>query len=98
MLGWLSRLKDSARNSTVQFSRGWKRRCSAKSITSLPGPGRISRPALPNVYGAGSENALVLKKRSAVRWLEGKFTLCPKTTLGRFGVPELAKSVAKYTG
>ena len=44
--------------------------------------------------GAGSENALVLKKRLALRWLAGRFTDWPGTTLGRLGVPEFAKSVA----
>ena len=64
----------------------------------LPGPGMVFLPALPKVYGAGVVKAAVLKKWFAVRWSRGSATLWPGTMLGRFGVPELAKSSAKKYG
>src|SRR5258708_1845422 len=68
------------------------------STTATPGVGKMFRPALPNVYGFGSENALTLNHCWAVRWLAGLFTSCPSTTFGRLGVPVFAKSVPKYQG
>src|SRR5205085_9237792 len=66
-LGWLNVLKLSARNWIEWPSRTRKRRCRPKSKRLLPGPGMVSRPALPKVKGAGAEKAEVLKKCSDVR-------------------------------
>src|SRR5262249_16198209 len=63
----------------------------------LPGPGTVSRPALPNVNGALSVNAFVLKNSTVLRWLRGRAIDCPGTMFGRLIVPELALSVPKQS-
>ncbi len=90
--GWLKTLNPSVRNSSPTRSVRAKRLCKARSITSLPGPGMMSRPALPNVYGAGWLKAAVLNQWSGVRWLAGRLMLWPGTMLGRLNVPAFAMS------
>ncbi len=84
------------RNSIDLPSRTMKRRCSARSITSLPGPGRMSRPASPNVKGAGSENACSVKQMVGVAFARGQvdglsgYYIGP---VGRAGICEIGGEV-----
>src|SRR5271157_413601 len=96
--GLFSELNASARTSTPHRSPIRKRLCRAASTTSFPGPGMMSRPALPNVYGAGALKALVLNQCSGVRWLAGRLMDCPGTMFGRVNVPALAVSTETYSG
>src|ERR1035441_5319625 len=75
-----------------------KRLCRAKSITSFPGPGITSRPALPNWYGAGALNAFVLNQCWGLRWLAGRLIDWPGTMFGRVKVPALAVFDETYNG
>src|SRR5437016_2046936 len=58
-LGWLKRLKASARNCSLAFSRSAMLRCRERSISCRPGPITPLREALPNEYKAGSEKTAV---------------------------------------
>src|ERR1700689_1115364 len=93
--GWFATLKLSARNWMAPCSRMGKRRASATSKILVPGPGMVSRPASPYVYGAGAEKAPVLKNSDDDRKLRGSEMDWPGTIFGRLGVPEFAKSSAK---
>ena len=56
-LGWFRKLNISTRNSNILASPSGILRMRAKSQVPIPGPVKIFRPALPNVYGAGALKA-----------------------------------------
>src|SRR5262245_23567175 len=93
----LKRLQTPQRSSSCDLPATRQVFARAKSTFAAPGPSTLLRGALPNVNGAGSENADVSNHRSGVRSPPDRFG--SRDWSGRWAgpVPTLARSTPRLT-
>src|SRR5258708_5153607 len=80
--GWLPRLKNSARNCTLTFSRMAKLFIRPMSTLISPGPSRMPLPAFPNCPRGATAKAFPLNQFVGVR-VPGPNGSAPEMTFGR---------------